>query len=602
MDGNNYGSDAYGKSGPGKHRQTTSKDEMDDRYYQTINSRLEVMFQDEDKREKMAKYMMKLSEEQEEEEVGNNIVTPAKAKRPKLMESTQTQLKRNKQSSGSLYGQTQTQTQHNGNNNSDSNDGNGNNGDNGNDDDDDDGLGDDSDDSDDGLGDDSDDSDDGLAEMNRNNTQTQHRPRPTLNNRNDMMGLQTNGNNNNNRQTRRQETKFRYLKNVKGGSSRNVVTVSSKDCMKIEELRYGNMTPDDTEDKYVIGVLLRVMRGRVPSQGGYQSREIESAPYNRAFMLYDAMDEFGQCFALRYQTDEQSKEFLRNITGTNTEPIIGIPVLLRNPGIHENKETLGGQNDIPLITAEGVHAMTTKSSIWTMQTDIPIKVPNEVVTRAFTMKNVRINATDIACIRSSCGHGTCDRSNEADGTSECFCMTTAPPNTGKNVLSVRISARKLRTDGKINTKFRVFQSFRFSRFLLGNMIETNTKTELEWKMCKESTKKHCTKRIEEINEDGGFNIFGWYRTGKKKAKLPPGHPQQASTAGGRGHGRRNVVNETFVNDDVKCHITRIIPVNKKYETSWTLEVNEYKMEKGNEGSDDDDDSYNEEDEEYLEEI
>ena len=68
MDDNNYGSDANGKSNPRKQRQAMSKDKMDDRFNQVINSRLEVVFEDEVKRNKMAKYIEKLSGEQEEEE------------------------------------------------------------------------------------------------------------------------------------------------------------------------------------------------------------------------------------------------------------------------------------------------------------------------------------------------------------------------------------------------------------------------------------------------------------------------------------------------------------------------------------------------------
>ena len=734
MEDNNYGRDANGKSNPRKQRQAMSKDKMDDRFNQVINSRLEVMFQDEVKRDKMAKYIEKLSGEQEEEKVGNNIMTQIRVKRPKLMESTQTQLKRNKQSSGRLHGQ--TKTQHNGNSDSSSNDGNGNDGDNGNDEDDaDDGLGYDDDGlgyDDDGLGDGDDDNDDSFAEMTRNNTQTQHRPRPTLNNRNDEGGEDSsdisyntqentetestttkdnnefqegqvdtlsmtsslatvlqdtaakhklaqivedlkneveeqkqrnvitpsrpkhrkqmesgqshkdsarkeasvkrkntsgqaprargqrqitrdrdketnrpvenrNTNPTDNDANEKDDKSFRYYKNVLEGGGRNMEKISESSCVTVEQLKTHRFNRNETETLCIIGVLLKVTRGKVPTQTGYQ-KDYESPPYNRAFMLYDAMDEFGRCFAVRCQTEEESKEFLRNITGYKTEPIIGVPLVLRNPAIHEGNETLGG-NDVPLITTGSVHALTQKSSIWALQRNIPIKVPSEVVTRAFTIKGVKIVASEVTCIRSNCGHGTCDRKEDTRQNPQCFCMTTAPGNNGQNVLRMTMKACRVKNGNVINTKFKPFQSFRFSRFLLGNMIEGNTYTETEWTQCRKSMNDHCSERIHVINEDGGFHIFGWYKTGRKKAKLPPGHAQQASTFGGRSAQRKNAMTETFINDDITCHIIRIVPVKKKYEASWTKEENEYKMVKDDANSDeDDDDSYDESDEEYLEDI
>ena len=95
-----------------------------------------------------------------------------------------------------------------------------------------------------------------------------------------------------------------------------------------------------------------------------------------------------------------------------------------------------------LITVNGpVFPLQPLRSLWMMMRKISISPPSgQIVTRAFTFKDVYISVSNVKVVKSSCGWGTCDRSIQATSTkNSCICFTGCPGNIGKLVLSMNIA-------------------------------------------------------------------------------------------------------------------------------------------------------------------
>lgn len=363
---------------------------------------------------------------------------------------------------------------------------------------------------------------------------------------------------------------FLYLDPFQASSNAKGVlrtSVRSFEQMRMKSLAEEKNSSQSAEINFV-GVIIKCNKSNVTASTSFRG-EKTTRPYDRSFVLYDVMSNCGQCVAVRYADAENSNQFAKSlIAADGMTPIVGMTVICKNVEIHRGNETLTSDNDIPLITVNGpVFPLQPLRSLWMMMRKISISPPSgQIVTRAFTFKDVYISVSNVKVVKSSCGWGTCDRSIQATSTkNSCICFTGCPGNIGKLVLSMNIALYNTKDENgvangdRINTRnFVTFQSKRWTEALLGNTLTATTMSLEEWEGGKQNLVQYVNERVEKLNSKGKFTVFGWYKNGRRKnAQEQPVAAQQASVGAG-AKAKKNEGAEYFTSTAVKLHIVRIL--------------------------------------------
>ena len=270
----------------------------------------------------------------------------------------------------------------------------------------------------------------------------------------------------------------------------------------------------DSEDKYLIGIMLTVKVGEKPLQVYNSFGSGRAAPavhkiYDRMCLFADAKHS-GKCFGMVMPTKTDSTTFFSH--GAAQGYGVGNGWLIKEPPYTVNR--LGSsENSITLIEASTSHGVPLANAVRYVPCS-PLSLPKlPDATSYFCYHNITtLRVSNAVMVQSGCNGNLCDRQVKPEKSQhwKCGCLYTdqkrhffvikmnvlVPCETGTNVL------------GSI-----IIPDFRSNRT---TSVFIDDSTVQHWRESDKLTGKLRSKArgmIEYINENGGWTILGWVRTG-----------------------------------------------------------------------------------------
>jgi hypothetical protein len=374
-----------------------------------------------------------------------------------------------------------------------------------------------------------------------------------------------------------------YIDKTRGDEC--VRSVHSKYLLSLEKMRdlYVNQKKRASE-QYFIGTVI-TSKVVAPKKGGFGTNGANenARRYDRIFVVHDAMNNFGHCAAICFENGNDSRSGCKFLD--DKRPLNGMRFLLTGVGFKGvgGVEYLGGERDLPILSFEEMYPLQEGRSIWMLQSTIDMHIATDTsITRAITYKRVFLRVKNVELKSANCSGMFCDRSlcpsNNGQTESKCICFPKMYSQGGQLTLCMDIEMYKERAPGtgvvegnELSTIFHPFQSLEWSKLLLGSDIQSTNSNVSEWSCGINNLRKFVDDRVNAINLEGGWNIFGWYKNGMIENKVEI--PSDPSGGGGTGGGtayvaarkKESSIAGRFGALTVKPHIVRIIPaLNKPY--------------------------------------
>jgi len=374
----------------------------------------------------------------------------------------------------------------------------------------------------------------------------------------------------------------------KSRGEKNVRTVKSSTLASLEKMRgdfdQSARKPDDENQKIFVGAV--ISSKVVAAKKSFGSNGVETnRRADRILIVYDALNNFGHCAAIVFETGELSRKGLHFLS--DRRPLNGTRVLLTNvefKGV-SGIDCLAGDSDLPILVFEAIYPLQEHRSLWMLQNTVPMNLASDSsITRAITYKSVFLRVKNIQLKKANCSGIFCDRSlcyNSMNDTEvKCMCFPSMFALGGRLALSMDIEMYRERVvltgvvcGEESAVVFHPFQSLEWSKFLLGPNIQSTNSNVEEWECGIINIRKFVETRVNLINLQGGWNLFGWYKNGMVDNKVEVSGVAAGSSTAGKGapssfadkkrkdsqsHGK-------FGSLTAKPHIVRIVPaVNKKY--------------------------------------
>ena len=323
------------------------------------------------------------------------------------------------------------------------------------------------------------------------------------------------------------------------------------------------LTENDKKGENFMGVVIsaKVLPLKKPTsafQGGGEQHRI----VDRILMVSDVLHDAGHCAAILFEDANHSRKGFDHLF--QSEVLVGLRVLLTNVSFKDDFQCLHNDRDVPILVADEIYPCQDLSTRWALRRTIPFNPPKEIsVTRAVTFKNFRLRVYNIQIMRANCNSRFCDRSmcfaSTNDTEVKCVCLSPKGFLGGSLVLSMNVELYNQKEyDGGIirneryDMMFHPYQSLEWSKFLLGASVESTNSTVEEWERGISNIRTYIDEKIEKINNEGGWDVFAWYKNGLVENKVEiVADPNGAKTSGNTG-GYSNRKAEKKVGSMVQC--------------------------------------------------
>ena len=300
---------------------------------------------------------------------------------------------------------------------------------------------------------------------------------------------------------------------------------------------------------------------------------------DRIIIVSDVRNPDGHCAAIIFQKPTDSRNGFDHLLLSH--PLVGQRVLLMNVSLKgEDIDCLHNDRDVPILLFDAMYPCQDLRTTWALIKDLPFNPPkDDSVTRAVTFKNYSLRVSNISVVHANCNARFCDRSMSSTTSNDvdvkCICLN--PKGFQGGFLVLRMDIHLYRTeesepnvlkDKRYDMTFHPFQSLQWSKFLLGpTLIEIDNRTTNEWDKGIGNLRKFIRQRVTRINEDGGWDLFAWYKNGlvENKLETPDSNAAKSSNSGGGGFSSAKKAadikraNGKYGSMAVKPHIVRILP-------------------------------------------
>jgi len=372
-----------------------------------------------------------------------------------------------------------------------------------------------------------------------------------------------------------------YIDKTRGDE--NIRTVHSKDLVSLEKMRDLFVQQTKVADKqYFVGTVI-TSKVVAPKKGGFGTNGSAEKRYSdRIFIVHDALNCFGHCAAIVFDNGGESRSGCRFLS--DKRPLNGMRFLLTNVGFKGvgGVKHLAGDTDLPILSFEEMYPLQEHRSLWMLQSKIDMNLATDTsITRAITYKGVFLRVKNIELKSATCSGIFCDRSlcpsSNGDMEVKCVCFPQMYSQGGHLALCMDIEMYRARAMGtgivegkECSTVFHPFQSLEWSKFLLGSDIQSTNSNVAEWSCGILNLRKFVEDRVNLINLQGGWNLFGWYKNGMIENKVEIAGDVGA---GGKGGNAAYAVAKKKESQNAgkfgaltaKPHIVRIIPaINKLF--------------------------------------
>lgn len=300
---------------------------------------------------------------------------------------------------------------------------------------------------------------------------------------------------------------------------------------------------DETENVYLLGCLLDI-KYHPGGQGTIDFRQTKNSfnarkaargtcCYRRMFTFAD-LNTRGKIFCIFELNNNDTTQYFRS--QPREQLTIGDIVVIQEPDpitqmIHGSVHKVNTGRPWILVPRPGVN-------------EVPAQKPELEKQTYFYLKASRIQATKFIPKQAICNGTLCDRQNEIHGDC-CGCYTHDSRVPGF------VLAPNLKIDLEAPMGLQAipsFRSWRFTKIFFKSIPPTSCSLQqLEDKL--DIIRTTARQVIQHVNDNGGWDIVGWYKQGIK------------SDSSARGPAASTQVDQTVASDSQKIHVVYLYPTN-----------------------------------------
>ncbi len=282
---------------------------------------------------------------------------------------------------------------------------------------------------------------------------------------------------------------------------------------------------EDPEDKALVGVLLKILHHSASSnderkirfngQSAYQARgnsrqrNVGERHYDRMFTFADILQPH-TCFTIICNTHQDSIKLMERCS--RTQEGVGDMFMIIEPDMVEYY--LGDTTSVPIVESPKDFIPVNNRFVDSISTSKLI-MPDTDHTTYFCLHKQKIKCSRASLEYASCSGSFCDRQRLNLGPAQkCGCMYMTSKGSSDLVIDVDITFdvdHSFHPEGKITVSH--FRSWRYSNLFVK---DSNIWQKLDRDDDLIALRKAMVDVTNHVNENGGWTMLGWIRSGRVK--------------------------------------------------------------------------------------